>query len=85
MSMQYQMMNVTSVITATWRQKLTKDYKITLTLSIDDIRYYLESQTLTENQIERVFKTLSANNVIIDSFWELLKQIIDEVKNNDKV
>lgn len=60
-------------------------YKITLTLSIDDIRYYLESQTLTENQIERVFKTLSANNVIIDSFWELLKQIIDEVKNNDKV
>lgn len=57
--------------------------KITLTLSKDDIRYM--DDTLTENQVNRVFERFDVNDVIMDAFWELLKELIDEVKNNDKV
>ena len=57
--------------------------KITLTLSKDDIRYM--DDTLTENQVDRVFERFDVNDVIMDAFWELLKELIDEVKNNDKV
>lgn len=63
-----------------------KDSKSILSISYDDIRIKAEEMgiDLTEGQMEEIFDRFDANDVMMESFWLLLEEMINEKADEEK-